>query len=66
MKIKELKVLLKDAILELKFKYEEAKQGNSTVSVFSNLDQYRNGISILENSGLFKKEIDQIRSTPIF
>jgi hypothetical protein len=66
MKIKELKVLLKDAVAQLNFKYEEAKQGNSTISVFSNLNQYRNGINILESSGLFMKELASLRKTPIF
>ena len=66
MKIKELKVLLKEALGSLTYKYEEVKQGNSTISVFSNLDQYRNGISILENSDLLKKETDGIRNSPIF
>jgi hypothetical protein len=66
MKIKELKVLLKEALTNLTFKYEESKQGNTTISVFSNLDQYRNGISILEDSDLLKKETDGIRNSPIF
>lgn len=66
MKIKELKFLLKDVISQLDFKYEEAKQGGVTMAVFSNLDQYRQGINILETSGLFKKEIDELRKTPIF
>ena len=66
MKIKELKVLLKEALVNLTYKYEEPKQGGSTISSFSNLDQYRNGISTLENSGLLKKETDEIRNTPIF
>jgi hypothetical protein len=66
MKIKELKVILKDAILELKFKYEEVKGSNSMISKFSNLHQYRNGINILESSNLFKKELSSLRETPIF
>tara|TARA_B110000967_G_scaffold100579_1_gene103251 strand:- start:82 stop:972 length:891 start_codon:yes stop_codon:yes gene_type:complete len=66
MKIKELKVLLKEAIAQLTFKYEEGKQGGNTISVFSNLNQYRNGINILESSDLFKKELTSLRKTPIF
>ena len=66
MKIKELKILLKEALSNLKFKYEEPKQGATTISVFSDLDQYRNGISILEESDLFKKETDSIRNSPVF
>jgi len=66
MKIKELKILLKEALTNLTFKYEEPKQGNTQISVFSNLDQYRNGISKLEESDLFKKETDNIRNSPIF
>lgn len=66
MKIKELKVLLKNVISDMTYKYEEVKQGNSMIAVFSNLDQYRNGINILESSGLFKNEIDRLRKSSIF
>jgi|SaaInlStandDraft_1057018.scaffolds.fasta_scaffold30708_1 hypothetical protein len=66
MKIKELKILLKEVIIDLNYKYEESKQGNSLISVFSNLDQFRNGINALESSDLLKKEITDVRKSSIF
>ncbi|MBA6157024.1 hypothetical protein H3Z83_10890 [Tenacibaculum sp. S7007] len=66
MKIKELKILLKEVLIDLDYKYEEGKQGNSLMSVFSNLDQFRNGINALESSDLLKKEITNVRKSSIF
>lgn len=66
MKLKELKVLLKDVISDLKYKFEETKQGNNAIAVFSNLNQFRNAFNLLETSDLFKKEIENLRKGPIF
>lgn len=66
MKIKELKEVLKNSISDLKYKYEEAKQGTTTMSVFSNLDQFRNGINTLESSDLFAQEIEKLRNSSFF
>lgn len=66
MKIKELKVLLKEVYAQLTFKYEETKQGNNLVSVFSELNQFRDSLNKLETTGLFIKEIDILRKSGIY
>jgi hypothetical protein len=71
MKIKELKANLSKIKEALNFKYEEIKQSTSqntinTISVFSNLISFRNGINAIESTGLLKNEIAQIKTSGIF
>lgn len=66
MKIKELKILLKEVVNDFSYKYEDSKQGGNTISVFSNLNRFKKGINTLESSGLLKKEIVEIRKSPLF
>ena len=68
MKIKELKADLQSISETLNFKYEEQKnaQGQIVQSTFTNLISFRNGINLLENTGLLKLEISQIKKSGIF
>ncbi|MBS4061643.1 MAG: hypothetical protein KG029_14690 [Bacteroidetes bacterium] len=68
MKIKELKADLQTINETLNFKYEEQKnnQGQISQSTFTNLISFRNGINLLENTGLLKNEINQIKKSGIF
>lgn len=46
--------------------YQESKVGNSTLSNFSKLTNFRNAVLNIETSGLLKSEIKKIMSGPIF
>lgn len=67
MKIKELKQQLATITAILNVAYEEPRQGNQQpTSKFSKLNQFRKAINQLEETGLFKNEIQAIRNSAIF
>jgi hypothetical protein len=67
MKIKELKQQLATITSILNVAYEEPNPGSQkTTSKFSKLNQFRKAINQLEETGLFKAEIQAIRNSAIF
>jgi hypothetical protein len=66
MKIKELKNLFAESVPNLNIDYNESKVGQSTLSNFSKLSNFRNAVINIETSGLLKSEIIKIVSGPIF
>jgi hypothetical protein len=70
MKLKELKLYFSEITENIKFKYDEPteQRGGQTTSIsrFSNLTNFRKGISSIEKTNLLKAEIETIKNSGIF
>ena len=66
MKLKDLKTILSKASEKLVYTQAQQTSGNREYVKFSDLRKFRQGITILEKSGLFGKEIKQISNSTIF